>query len=141
MLCSVLRHMLLCCDAAILYRYTLRMWSYSLIFLWSLSLCFATLGTESCPPGVYYSSFIAQGGKKSLPMQAFKSALPMADLAFGEGVLQCTKPIWLFVGKNEGTNDLRGRNEHVDAVTHDGNSHAPSLSKIFFVFSYLCIII
>mmetsp|Transcript_29167 Transcript_29167/g.49236 ORF Transcript_29167/g.49236 Transcript_29167/m.49236 type:complete len:410 (+) Transcript_29167:60-1289(+) len=90
-------------------------------------------GLTSCPAGIYYSSFIAQG-QKSTAVGGFKAALPLLELPFASGVMNCTKPIWMFVGKNDGKTSLRGRNEHVDAVTHDGTWHVQSSGcKVWYV--------
>ena len=90
-------------------------------------------GPVGCPSGTFYSSFIAQGNK-CLSVQTFKAALPLKELPFSAGCMECTQPIWLFVGKNSGVSDLHGRNEHVDAVTHDGTWHVQSSgSKVWYV--------
>lgn len=92
----------------------------------------AEAGT-TCPPGTYYSSFIAQGNK-SEAVSTFKGALPLLELPFAEEAMRCTKPIWMFVGRNDGESDLPGRKEHVDAVTHDGTWHMQSSgSKVWYV--------
>ena len=85
-------------------------------------------GPSTCPPGAYYCSFIAQGGKCE-SIENFEATLPLVDLPFGRGEITCTKPIWTFVGKNDGNKYIEGRKEHIDAVSHDGTWHVQSSGK------------
>ena len=83
-------------------------------------------GSNACPRGAWYASFISQKSGNKDP-SSFVHSLPLKYLACfnsPETHTEHTSPVWVFVGKNEEKSRLlEGRPEHTDSVHHDGTWH------------------
>jgi len=88
----------------------------------------AVLGKGKPLAGSWYASFIAQ--KNRAAMSAFLKELPFAIPAFlrsssgkRDKAVKHSDAMWVFFGQNDGSQPLRGRPEHTDAIAHSGTWH------------------
>jgi len=88
------------------------------------------LGDSKCPRGPWYASFVVQRNRsvlgtflKSLPFRVPPFLEDASAAQHGAEAPKHSDAAWVFFGRNEQQQLMRGRAEHTDAIEHSGTWH------------------